>query len=344
MTKYPCGLIEDVIPLYIEGDVSKETKEIVEEHLEECKSCSSLVEEYSDNELKIDDFKEDLPKADTFKKWMKRLKAWGSITAAVVLCAVIAVGVLGYRMGKSPKNDLLTVRTIVKTFEKQGLSLKEDKSQSADSFEIDGVKPVIFNMGDSKDTFLVYTFKSFVEREKAIGKTDRFKNNFSLHEFSFNAKNSFLVYIPSKMPETEEDMKKMGERIALISNTVFKYLNDGKEIIYKGESASWQGTVTLKYYKHWWQDETGRLHYESYHEQYPVMKYKMADKEAVGAIDFEYETNGSSGNATGMQLNKEGYLNAGFSGGNGVMSDEKDIYNITIKWNGKEENVMLKAE
>ena len=33
LNKYPCELIEDLIPLYIEDDLSNPTKEIIEEHM-----------------------------------------------------------------------------------------------------------------------------------------------------------------------------------------------------------------------------------------------------------------------------------------------------------------------
>ncbi|MDP4088492.1 MAG: zf-HC2 domain-containing protein, partial [Bacillota bacterium] len=77
MSKYPCELIEDLIPLYIEDDVSDATREIVEGHLKDCKDCSTLLKDFANDDLNLKDIKEDLPQADTFKKWMRRLKIWG---------------------------------------------------------------------------------------------------------------------------------------------------------------------------------------------------------------------------------------------------------------------------
>ncbi|MBQ6603478.1 MAG: zf-HC2 domain-containing protein [Eubacterium sp.] len=37
-----CELVRDLLPLYIEGDLSPESSEIVKEHLEECADCRSL--------------------------------------------------------------------------------------------------------------------------------------------------------------------------------------------------------------------------------------------------------------------------------------------------------------
>jgi len=344
MIKYPCGLIEDLIPLYIEDDVSDATKEIVEKHLKDCKDCSNLVQEYSNDELKLADFKEDLPQANTFKKWMKRLKIWGIITVAVAIFAFIAIGTIGYKIGEKPKNDILTLKTIIKTFEKQGVALKENSLKSPDEYELSGVKPTVFTIGDKKGTLLVYTFKSFVEREDIVEKSNKFNDLISLQEYSLKAKNALLVYVSAQNPTTEEEMKSIGETRVLISDIVFKYLNDGKVIIYKGESTSWEGTFTLKYYEHWWEDEKGTLHYDAYNESSPLVKYKMTDITSVGPINFKYETTSGGGASTSSRLDKEGYSRMGKSGGTGLMPRENEDITFAIKWNGKEENIILKAQ
>lgn len=40
-----CYLIEELLPLYIEGDTSEETNQLVDEHLRSCKKCRYLYEE-----------------------------------------------------------------------------------------------------------------------------------------------------------------------------------------------------------------------------------------------------------------------------------------------------------
>jgi len=340
MIKYPCGMIEDLIPLYIEGDVSDATKEIVEKHLKDCENCSALAAEYSNDELKLIDFKEDLPQASTFKKSMKKLKIWGLIIVGIAIVVAIAIGTIAYKIGEKPKNDILTLKTIVKTFEKQGVVLKEDSSEYPDKFEISGAKPAIFSIGDKKGTLLVYTFKSFVEREDIVEKSNKFNDPYN----SFNAKNAFIIYVSAQGPLTEEKMKSIGETRTLISDTVFKYLNDGKVVTYKGESTSWEGTFTLKYYEHWWEDEKGKLHYDGYNEQFPSVRYKKADITSVGPINFKYKTTSGGGESTGSRLDKEGYSSLGNSGGSGLGLNKNDDITYTIKWNGKKENIILKAK
>ena len=37
--KYPCNVIQDLLPLYLDGVCSEESKAIVEQHLSECPAC-----------------------------------------------------------------------------------------------------------------------------------------------------------------------------------------------------------------------------------------------------------------------------------------------------------------
>ncbi|GAA0180894.1 hypothetical protein SH2C18_35120 [Clostridium sediminicola] len=276
---------------------------------------------------------------------MKKIKTWGLITAVALIFVAIVIGVLNYNTDEIPKNDLLTQKTIIKTLKKHGVSLKEDRSKSSNDFELSGVKPAIFSVDNGKGTLLVYTFKSIGERKDIISNSGKYDNQFSLFEIPLKAKNAYLVYIVSA-PEnpTTEEWKSMAEPIHLISNTVFKYLNDGKEIIFKGESESWEGTFTLKYYKHWWHNEKGMLKIECHSEELPEIQYKMTDITDVGPIIGEYKTTSGGGSITGATLDKDGYLNLGHGSSNGAIHNiEKDIF-FTIKWNGKEENIILKPQ
>lgn len=345
MNKYPCELIEDLMPLYIEGDVSRETKEIVEEHVRGCDNCRKLQQVYSNDEFNIESFKDDLPQANTFKKWMKGLKVRTYIAASVLLIVVTAIGIIGYRAGKNSKTDILSLKTIVKAFNREGLHIEKNASVFPDAYEIEGIQPEIYRIGDTQDQLLIYVFESFAEREDAVRESDKYTNPYDFEHISYNAKNAFIVYMPFKLSQrNEKELEAFGEIRNLISEITFEDLNDGKEIVYKGESDSWQGTVTLKYYQHWWQDGEGANHYDSYHTITPYIKYKMTPTEDIGPISVEYETVGSAGKTTGATLEKDGHVRVGSGGGNGMMPGEDDTFDFTITWNGKEEKLILKAQ
>jgi predicted anti-sigma-YlaC factor YlaD len=44
MIQMKCSLIRDLLPLYVEGDCSKNTNKVVKEHLESCSNCRELYE------------------------------------------------------------------------------------------------------------------------------------------------------------------------------------------------------------------------------------------------------------------------------------------------------------
>ena len=45
--QYECGIILDLLPLSIEGMVSKETEQVIQQHLSECEGCRKVYEEMS---------------------------------------------------------------------------------------------------------------------------------------------------------------------------------------------------------------------------------------------------------------------------------------------------------
>ncbi|KOA19193.1 hypothetical protein CLHOM_22990 [Clostridium homopropionicum DSM 5847] len=280
-----------------------------------------------------------LSQSITSKNSIKKLKVWG--IAAVIVILTITVGILEHKADENFKNNVLTLNDIVKVFKKQNIYLKEGKLKSTDDFDLKGIKPSIYKIADNKDTILIYIFKSFQEREEVLNETNRYSNSYSFEEVPYNAKNALIVFIPSEIPKTEEDFISIFKTRELISNTVFKFLNDGKERVYKGESENWEGTFTLRYYEHWIEDENG-LHYDSYSAQYPKLKYKKTDIGSVGLIIFEYDTTHGKGNFNGLGLNKEGYADIG--GGGGSMLEEKAEIKYTIKWKDKEEHIVLKAQ
>lgn len=286
---------------------------------------------------------EEFPQSKISEKWMRRLKIWSSVLVVAIISASIVIGISDYSLSTDTKSDVLALKTIFKTFKTQGVSLKEDKSKLPDDFSLNGIKPSAYNMSDDTGKLLIYTFKSFAELKKILSETNKFYRTFSFEEIPYKAKNALIVFIPSSIPETQESMESFSKTKSLISNIVFKHLNDGKERIYKGESESWEGTFTLKYYDHWFQDETGKRLYDSYSQDNSVIKYKLSDIDSVGEVTFKYETLHGSFESAGRTLNKEGYINAG-SGSGGPIPGENEEIKFTIKWGDKEEHIVLKAQ
>lgn len=51
---YPCNLIRDLIPLYIDKVCSKESEEIIQQHLDSCSDCKSYLQSISNTDKKLE--------------------------------------------------------------------------------------------------------------------------------------------------------------------------------------------------------------------------------------------------------------------------------------------------
>lgn len=93
---YPCKLIQDLLPLYHDGVCSSESKEIIEEHLSECKECSDFYAEIRDSDalaIPVDSTRE-IQKAASLKTVKKRIlrKQILIIAAALIVFAALIFG------------------------------------------------------------------------------------------------------------------------------------------------------------------------------------------------------------------------------------------------------------
>ncbi len=273
---------------------------------------------------------------------MKKLRAWGIVASILIFIVIVALVACGYKIGEKYKDNRLTLKAVVKTFNAEGLALKEDKSKSPDKYVLNGVKPTIYRVAKSDDTLLIYIFESFGDKKEILSKTHKFKSTFTFGEIPYHAKNTLILFIPAKIPETEEEFISFSKTAKSISDIVFEKLNEGKERVYKGGSESWEGTLTLKYYEHRF-EEGGVIRYDSYYEKTPALQYKKSDIENVGPLIFEYEAGSNGGSAEGFTLNNEGYAKLGSSSGTGAILSEDAEVRFTVKWGGKEEHFVLKA-
>lgn len=97
MSKISCNVIGDLLPLYVDGAVSEDTKKLVEEHLAVCGDCKKAAEEM-EKELVLP-VHETVTAAETsFLQKMKKTWKKGRIRTAVISVAVTAVVILGSYM------------------------------------------------------------------------------------------------------------------------------------------------------------------------------------------------------------------------------------------------------
>lgn len=97
MNKISCNIIGALLPLYVDGAVSEDTKKLVEEHLAECADCKKAAEEMG-KELVLP-VHETVRAAETsFLQKMKKTWQKRRIRTAVISVAVTAGVILGSYM------------------------------------------------------------------------------------------------------------------------------------------------------------------------------------------------------------------------------------------------------
>lgn len=89
--KISCAMTEDLLPLYVDGVCSEESKNAVTAHLQQCPKCRRL----AGVEVAVPQVQPDVPKADrAVKKGLKKIRTrwWASILTLLALIPVLFLG------------------------------------------------------------------------------------------------------------------------------------------------------------------------------------------------------------------------------------------------------------
>lgn len=109
MNKRDCNIVFDLLPNYIENDVSDDTRKFIENHLKECKNCRKILEEIKkddiDNQLKND--KNSKIEIEKIKKVKRNLKMHKMILIISSIIALIVAIVLVFNAIQNKINKTL---------------------------------------------------------------------------------------------------------------------------------------------------------------------------------------------------------------------------------------------
>lgn len=276
----------------------------------------------------------------------------------MLIILLIAFAVLGVGCGaeEEPSADLLTLDTVAETFRYEGLRLEVNDAMEPDAYELNGVSPTIYSLGKTDDNLLIYIFDSYIEEDSdELGEF----SGMEFHRRTFFARNALIIYLPTTIPEItnqtsvssedgredifRQEIKRLGQASNVISDIVFQELNEGKVATFLGESQNWQARITLKYWQYHWVNQEGVNKFSGDCTRHHEIKYLGKDIGQVGSVSYKYEGPRLSGSATGLTLDSKGYSSAGSGGSTGWISraPDKDIYQVTLKWKGQEESLVL---
>ena len=101
--KYPCNIIKDLLPLYVDSVCSEESKEIIKQHLAECPDCKAYYISMTETNTILSspvNQERERQKAQSFLAVRKRLRfklLLAAMISAVILIAVVflTVAILG---------------------------------------------------------------------------------------------------------------------------------------------------------------------------------------------------------------------------------------------------------
>lgn len=98
--KYPCNLIQDLLPLYHDGVCSEESVEIIEKHLSECTVCKeylAILREADKMIVNPQNTEQEMKRVASFQAVKKKLfrKQVFIVAIAFVLLSMIALAVVG---------------------------------------------------------------------------------------------------------------------------------------------------------------------------------------------------------------------------------------------------------
>lgn len=125
MNKVSCSVIQDILPLYIEGVVSKDTEKLVEEHLEHCEFCRCQVSKLTQNLVLPNEINVQLQEAQPLKEFKKNIKKKRNIISflSVLITALVLIG--GYSVlwvyGLPASHEGIIVKTEMQNYDEESI-------------------------------------------------------------------------------------------------------------------------------------------------------------------------------------------------------------------------------
>lgn len=86
-----CKVIQNLLPSYIDNLLSDETKEYVENHLEECQECKNILESMKES-MKINHEKSEKANVNYLKKFKNKMSILKSILLVIIIIFLFIIG------------------------------------------------------------------------------------------------------------------------------------------------------------------------------------------------------------------------------------------------------------
>lgn len=106
--KRPCDIVQDLLPLYLDGILKQETIQFVKEHLKSCEQCMSLKKELWKGHI----WKSDqniaeaipVPQKDEMEL-IGRIRSWKRKTSIAGILLIFLISLISWFIGKTYQED-----------------------------------------------------------------------------------------------------------------------------------------------------------------------------------------------------------------------------------------------
>lgn len=122
MEQTKCDIVMDLLPLYVDGVCSEESKKIVEEHLKHCEECKQFLENMQTEVNVSKDTKQRETDIRILKKMKKRIWIERLVLSVVVVCIAIVIesSCFFYSLKMQNMNDVVDLEEVSVVQDEEG--------------------------------------------------------------------------------------------------------------------------------------------------------------------------------------------------------------------------------
>ena len=126
MINKECEIVKDLIPNYMENEVSSSTKDFIEEHIKNCNACKNLIEELKKEKIKEKNNEkiEETLKIDYLKKYNEKIKLLKT-TAILIILVILFIWIYIFEKNLYIKNHYEYTHNIISAVYERTKDLKE---------------------------------------------------------------------------------------------------------------------------------------------------------------------------------------------------------------------------
>ncbi len=223
--KKECRIIQDLLPLYIDEVVSKESNDFIEKHLQECKQCKEML-----NLLKQEEQVSNIDEKEAIRKFHKKLRYKNLKTLIITLLCIIIILYIGWQLLYVNEYMVPYAENLVNVEipEDEGIDIKINTKNYKNGYAIlvktgENIYDVYVNITQNIITKL---FKDNDQSNNLIRIGNNICIDFQSEKIRFfepeNAKIQNIYYINENYKDivflTDEELVKLEDKILLWSN------------------------------------------------------------------------------------------------------------------------------